>query len=389
MIILTPSEAVKAAEAVYKIRDNVKVEAAFKEVSGASILLDQFALSDASRFTGRSGGLIFGSRTGFGVIAKGKGIHQNEAIVMLRGTDLRHIPDLLTDLNMGLQVSTTGKIVHAGFNQCYNSFASEVLGFLRQHNPSVVHCVGHSLGGALATLVADAVSQYQAAQTYLYTFGSPRVGFDAFSQRLTAQVGAQQIFRVNHKTDVVPCIPLWPFSHVPQPGTECYIESPGAMPGFTYHAIGSYGESVNNESWEALRRAAPYVNPGQQIEAWLKSSASPVVFSVHTVFMIQAALQYLLQKILHVAGIAFQASLGGGLTIMDQLAMILAKGVQASKEIAAYVLSLMQRIASVVGCGFKAGTEMTLGFIRWVLSLLAQAVYNVARTAVRMAHSGL
>ena len=50
-------------------------------------------------------------------------------------------------------------------------------------------CVGHSLGGALATVCAVwAPEQYPLAPVSLYTFGQPRVGNDEFVSHLNSVV---------------------------------------------------------------------------------------------------------------------------------------------------------------------------------------------------------
>src|SRR5699024_9322989 len=112
--------------------------------------------------------------SGFGYIAAGKGAHAGEVLVATRGTATRY--DWLSNLNVAMQAGPGGTLVHAGFNEVWKSFAADVSAFLRGRNPSVVHCVGHSLGGALATLTADACSSAGIGELRLYTFGSPRVG---------------------------------------------------------------------------------------------------------------------------------------------------------------------------------------------------------------------
>jgi len=55
-------------------------------------------------------------------MAKGIGDHyKNGALIVCRGTASSY--DTLTDLNIGLQTSLTGHLVHAGFNRTFNGFA--------------------------------------------------------------------------------------------------------------------------------------------------------------------------------------------------------------------------------------------------------------------------
>jgi len=98
-----------------------------------------------------------------------------------------------------------------------------------------VHCVGHSLGSALATLAADTIALNARPKTVkLYTFGSPRVGFEGFSRRLTDNIGDENIYRVHHSTDIVSHVPEWPFIHVPVPGDAISIA------GFGYNPISAH-----------------------------------------------------------------------------------------------------------------------------------------------------
>ena len=71
----------------------------------------------------------------------------------------------------------------------------------------VVH--GHSLGGALATLIAFQmvdVHKLPGSEIELVTFGAPRVGDEAFVKQLEEYVPNQ--LRVINSTDIVPMLPL-------------------------------------------------------------------------------------------------------------------------------------------------------------------------------------
>ena len=81
----------------------------------------------------------------------GKGRFKGQAFVAIKGT--ASLYDALSDLNAGVRSSHTGFSVHQGFYYAFNSIQSELQQFIRGlKSTSVVHCVGHSLGGAIATL---------------------------------------------------------------------------------------------------------------------------------------------------------------------------------------------------------------------------------------------
>src|SRR5690625_5942183 len=81
-----------------------------------------------------------------------------------------------------------------------------------------VHCIGHSLGGAVATLAADCVARNRPNPVRLCTFGAPRVGGNFFARSCTNLVGEENIMRVFHTTDPVPMMPIFPYTHAPTRG---------------------------------------------------------------------------------------------------------------------------------------------------------------------------
>ncbi len=72
-----------------------------------------------------------------------------------------------------------------------------------------IHCVGHSLGGALATLAANWLKSFPEvnAKVHLYTFGAPRVGGKSFSMNATQRLDS--IFRCVNGADPVPKVPVY------------------------------------------------------------------------------------------------------------------------------------------------------------------------------------
>lgn len=379
MNILEPSEAVSIADTIY----DVITEQDFSEVFKQNIK-DKFQIENGRRFEGVAGAMLLRYKSGFGVIAKGKGEFEGDVLLAIRGTDDFVKDLLLTDLNIGVQPTSTGMTVHAGFNKVFNSFKKDIERYFEQNNARRVHCVGHSLGGGLATLAADWLSHNKIAQPVLYTFGSPRVGGSNFTQRLTSRIGAGNIYRVYHKTDIVSMIPLWPFTHVPQPGNDCFIDSSG-IPGVTFHKMAAYDNSVSKSSWELLRVPRTNTDSDKEIELWL-GSTSPLMLTYHSMTMVNRAIMYLLKKILYATGIGIQANITTGLTMLDRLAMLLEKGARAAIEIKSYVEALMQRVLSMMNAAIKVAKDITVEFIRWVLIRLTQTIYTMAKMALQVVH---
>lgn len=159
-------------------------------------------------------------------------------IVAFRGTRIESFPDPFWNLslrrvngadfatNIDLRLDPVAK-VHSGFNRAID----EVWNDLRDHLDALrvareertFWFTGHSLGAALATIAAD---RYGAGRVSgLYTFGSPRVGDDAFRERF-----AVPCYRFVNNTDVVPHIPprdlLGDYAHV---GALRFLDSAGRI----------------------------------------------------------------------------------------------------------------------------------------------------------------
>ena len=78
---------------------------------------------------------------------------------------------------------------------------------------------GHSLGGAVATLCAVDIKTElpsQGRQLFLYTFGSPRLGNDLWSDYVFGLLPDGTYQRVTHWDDIIPHAPPIPagFKHV-------------------------------------------------------------------------------------------------------------------------------------------------------------------------------
>lgn len=373
---LSPLETAQAAASVYDIRIKNNVAEAFKDTK----INDNFAMGTGEKFKGESG--IFRSKSGFGVIARGAGVqHQGDIIIITRGTKTG--ADWYSNAMIKPTLSANNKLVHKGFNNIFNSFKNDLSNQLRQMNPTHIHCVGHSLGGALATLIAEWVHSEEIGKAHLYTFGCPRVGYKDFSEKLTFNLGAQQINRAYHKTDIVPMIPVWPYVHSPSSGLPCFINSPGDYPGAQYHDIELYRSSVRqHKNWDNLRKRHPNTNLDNQVENWLDSD-SPLSLTGNTISMINAAILYAIKK-LALAGLQF--IIGETVNMVDALAAFLAKAAHTAKKTSNIISNLIKRILRAIGKVFTEVKNITYTFVKWVLDSLSAAMHQTASMAVGMAH---
>ena len=207
---LSPMFAAQLAGDVYLVKDELGRRALKVDYR------DTMEIGDHSLATGRTGAFIIVKKSQLAAIfSTGKGMYKGQAFVAIKGT--ANLYDALTDLNTGVKTSHTGCPVHQGFYYAFDSIITELRKFITSlKGIHTIHCVGHSLGGAIATLAADWIKASGAKATAkLYTFGSPRVGLDMFTKKCTSRLLTSNIYRVYHQTDPVPMVPTWPFYHAP------------------------------------------------------------------------------------------------------------------------------------------------------------------------------
>jgi hypothetical protein len=127
------------------------------------------------------------------------------AILVFRGTDSNR--DVLTDFTLGMLPWDRNKVgIHKGFRKALDSVWDEIEKELSQVICPLFY-TGHSLGAALAILAA---ARY--TPRAVYTFGSPRVGNEAF----TASLCTVPIHRVVDHKDAAALLPpeVLGFRHV-------------------------------------------------------------------------------------------------------------------------------------------------------------------------------
>lgn len=126
-------------------------------------------------------------------------------LISIRGT--QGLKDILTDLD-GRQEPFSGGVgqAHRGFHggfKAAQAFVQRYLDAFYHPDHSIMVC-GHSLGGAIALLLAEWLRREpKQPQVQLYTFGAPRAGDRTFVQ------GAQELIHhrlVNHN-DLIPGVP--------------------------------------------------------------------------------------------------------------------------------------------------------------------------------------
>ena len=122
-------------------------------------------------------------------------------IIAIRGTEVSEVKDVMADLDFWKTDSKTHGGVHSGFYDDLEDLWHDISLYIGHpdRNDKKVWTCGHSLGGAMATLLASRLPFRIAA---CYTYGSPRVGdlHWAKKQRFVHH-------RYVNNNDIVPTVP--------------------------------------------------------------------------------------------------------------------------------------------------------------------------------------
>ncbi|BFM10666.1 lipase family protein [Simiduia litorea] len=379
---LAPAYAANLASDVYDVKSTLLRET-FKK-----IYKNDFLMSEGESLKGKTGAFLFlKSEHTMGVAACGINEYEGHAIVALKGTASGF--DALTDLNAGIKRFVTGGEVHQGFYYTFQSFLPDLDSFIKSLPPSIhtIHCVGHSLGGALATLVADYLRKVSSRRTKLYTFGSPRVGLQFFAEGSARRLGRDNIFRVYHKTDPVPMVPTWPFMHVPDGGPgDILLNSGLALNPAAYHKMGNYIKSISagetKGNWDALRRLRPRPNLTRSVEQWLEADGV-ISLTLSTAQLAGDAVMWVVKKVAELAGISLVMTGSTAFTILDRLAILMQRAYEFGKTVSHWVMRLIKRLAQLIGIVITETTNITLNLIRTIFIRMHKAVSELVLRAGR------
>ena len=177
---------------------------------------------------------------GFGFVARVK--NTDEFIVSIRGTQTPEewVRNFTAVPNPWSEVPGFG-FVHLGFEQLWRRVRDSVLQGLRSVPAGArITMVGHSLGGAMATLGAADIKRNlgKDVNVDLWTIGCPRVGLIRFRNNFNNLI--PQNFRVVNQGDIVPHVPslLQFFAHV---GKEIDVRGHNGNP----HSRDAYQDGIS------------------------------------------------------------------------------------------------------------------------------------------------
>ncbi|TCI01770.1 lipase family protein [Corallincola luteus] len=380
MNTLSPKLAVDLADFAYKSKNIPKDNK--NGIKAAANISKQFMFNaKASTLHGISGTVAehtLNHFTGFGFVGVGRneGHYKGEIVIAFRGT--AGMADTLTDLHCGTTVGPNFQAVHAGFNRTFNSIKKQLAGLLDKMGNKPIHCVGHSLGGALAQLAANWIKKRYKVPVKLYTFGAPRVGYKSFAT--LAESSLQGVYRATHRSDPIPLVPVWPFVHA---GDEYRLSTCVHLTGKAHCLAGDspgYLETASAyKDYTSMAKGSAANFKAVRLKYENRHHAS---FTSVWADRIGEALLTLLRKSGQLTAIMAQAAIGGTLTLYDVLARSLVEISNLSKEYAEDCKGLLGHILNFAGKATVTVDKMTYSFIKSVLNLMLTKLGTATKLAL-------
>lgn len=341
-------------------------------------------------------GLITPVSSGFGFMAQLNGGRSREIVIATRGTATW--ADAGTDINAIPTPGPTGHAIHKGFGTTFKSYVQQLNEFIKQQNlgfkPTAVHCMGHSLGGALANLNAAACAEL-GLNSYLYTVAAPRVGMVPYAEHLSKKMNAEHVYRVANEADVVTMLPTYPFVHSPYVHGTYLLEGGMLKINPIQHKLANGYSSMVNANWKQMQSQS--LSKQQQLENSLYPANNKeagqfeqlakmpgAMFSGRLLKLINKAIHDMLTRLGAQSLLSVGHYRSGAFTVLDQMAEILARYAQASHKQAKEVAGMLNAIMAYLGRSTHALADASVATIRWVFNLLHQSVNTMAKQAIQL-----
>jgi triacylglycerol lipase len=347
--------------------------------------------STVSLFHAKSGLFNIDLLSGFGFVAHGTGSRSNELVLVTRGTNFEHNKfDLGTNANIGYGTGPRGNLVHRGFLKTFKSYQSQLVNFVSQSGtkrPSVIHCMGHSLGGALANLNACMLRD-AGFNVCLYTIGAPRVGIVSYAQDMVTHIPIGQIRRVANPCDPVPMVPLFPYIHASVGSSELLLHH-GEKVGVDAHLLSSgYSKMAYSSSWSDFLPMPNVLANHADLAREFARIGGGNMFNAKLLELIGKLTKRVLLDMGHVALITIQGGLSVAFTAVDLLAEVLSKAANSSKLLADEVSAIVNSMLDFLGRAPINGTALNIQTLHWVLDQFSTEMAGRAQQAMLKAQRG-
>ncbi len=352
--------------------------------------------SVGKNFPGAQLGQMFAGSTGWNTVSGfGYVLHferggQRHAVIAVRGTR----PELgWYDLGTDFRFAHTGfgdfGRVHKGFANAFGSICAQLQ---REQGAiltaDVIHCVGHSLGGAIATLAAGHYARLN-KPVRLYTFGSPRVGYRDAHEAFERRIGKGNIYRVAHNRDPITMLATYPYKHVLAPYTDpnnFTLNSPLSNISMDNHDMQAYAGTLRGaDDWSAVRGiAAACDHSNSKLAQALMADTSMSWFRKLTLNTL-AALLTLFEDVLRGAARGFYDAVTG----IDVIAAIICDGVKLLGEVGERLKNLLRMAARWADIHVANDASLTNTVIRAILQAMTSRINQVGIAALQRAASML
>lgn len=141
-------------------------------------------------------------------------------VLVFRGTEITQPRDVLTDIDFFKGDLLVADVdlgdIHNGFGRAYSTVADRVEAALDEvsspEDTRPLFITGHSLGAALAQVAAITLHVHGWDIAGVYTYGSPRVGNDAFVEAYNRHLGECTYLHMNGN-DIVTAFPKIRYAH--------------------------------------------------------------------------------------------------------------------------------------------------------------------------------
>lgn len=314
----------------------------------------------------------------FGALFKSE-LGGNELVISIRGTQTK--ADWVTNFRAGYVPDGRGSLIHSGFDKLYRTMRTELTTAVARNadRHTRLHFVGHSLGGALATLaVLDLKSQSRFSQNpcHLYTFGAPRLGLAILSKQLAKRLESATMRRVYDLSDPVPWLPLFPYMH-PLMGMHA-MQPTGSPLSFAAHSMDTnYLARMPATGWPSWQ-ATYAIDP----RYWLTLIRGEQTLSGFGLFCLSTALRLILAPFLAGAGIVLQSAT----TILDVLTEAMATIERKTRHCKELVVEWTKTALHLLGRYAMAkavtASNLTKALIRFVLEMIDTTVRTMANVAI-------
>ena len=329
----------------------------------------------------QSGGIVK-EKAGFGVLLERNGGQKGEYIFAMRGTTgpMGTSKDWISNYQIGLTRGPTGSLVQSGFMDIYANMSNGETRIIKGANPERIHFVGHSLGGALATLAAIDFAQNGTATSHLYTFGAPRVGSLGLGADVVRMIGAERLKRVYSISDPVPMIPLSPFCHV-GPGSTGFVDDNKAFSGQAHSMKDNYIPRMPLTGWPPESRMSSKSDPGY----WLTQAEGQLghIGSSLGYFFLAKALKAILYAGAHI----ISATITIGFTLADVLIELIRSGARFAARIGDYLVRFAKLALKFAGAAVRGAlqvADLTVSFLRYILDLVMRPIRIAASAAMNV-----